>query len=388
MHRGHGTPRDKLTRRDFLRGASALGGAALGMSSVGAEAQGQKMPMRVLGRTKLKVSAISFGTFGVDNPAVLEAALDAGVNLIDTSPTYQRGNAEKALGPVMKRRGKDVHIITKWSVKPETTKAELLASLDGSLQRLQTDHVAVIQAFMVDDPELLDKEELHAAFAEAKAAGKVRFHGVSSHGRTIPQVVEHAAASGTFDVFVPKYNFMEHSPLDSVMKDAAKKGMGFAVMKVHAVSRQREIRDAGKAEAFKHAAVKWALANPAVASVCVTMSRFEDVGTLTGLATQELTDEEQSLLKQYARALSPVYCRYCGTCSEACPEAVAVADIMRYRMYFKYYGLEKDSMRLYASLPAEQRALACIGCSGNCVGACPHGLNTRERLLEAHQLLA
>ncbi len=387
MHRGDGTLPGKLTRRDFFRGASALGGAALGMAGVGAEAQGQKMPLRVLGRTKLKVSAISFGTHGVDNPAVLEAALDAGVNLVDTGPSYQQGNAERSLGQVMKKRRKDAYLITKWGLKATTTKAELLTSLDGSLQRLQTDHVDVIQAFMVDDPKLLDRQELHAAFAEAKAAGKVRFLGASSHGRSIPQVVQHAAASGKLDVFMPKYNFMEHSPLDPAMADAAKKGMGFAVMKVHAVSRQREIRDAGKAEAFKHAAIKWALANPAVASVCVTMSRFEDVPSMTALATQELSDDERGMLEQYARALSPKYCRYCGQCGAACPEQVAIADIMRYRMYFKYYGLEKDSMLLYADLPAERRALPCIDCTGHCVGGCPYGLNTRERLLEAHTLL-
>jgi predicted aldo/keto reductase-like oxidoreductase len=379
--------RGKLTRRDFFRGASALGGAALGVGGSGATAQGRRMPLRELGRTKLMVSAISFGTHGVENPGVLEAALDAGVNLVDTGPSYRRGEAEKSLGNVMKTRRDDAYIITKWAMKADTTKDELLASLDASLQRLQTDHVDIIQAFMVDDPKLLDKRTLHAAFAEAQKAGKVRFQGFSSHGRTIPDVVERGAASGKFDVCMPKYNFMESSPLEPVMADAASNGMGFAVMKVYAVARQPEIRDPAEAQALKNAAVKWALSNPSVASVCMSMPHFEDVQAMTALAGQQLEDHERSLLEEYAQALSPRYCRSCGTCSEACPERVAIADIMRYRMYFKYYGLEKDSMQLYADLPADQQARACAGCRGHCVGRCPYGLNTHERLLEAHALL-
>ena len=67
---------------------------------------------------------------------------------------------------------------------------------------------------------------------------------------------------------------------------------------------------------------------------------------------------------------------------------VAVADIMRYAMYFKYYGREKDSMKLYAALPSDRRATSCTACDGLCQEACPYGRAVREELLEAHAILS
>jgi hypothetical protein len=60
---------------------------------------------------------------------------------------------------------------------------------------------------------------------------------------------------------------------------------------------------------------------------------------------------------------------------------------MRYAMYFKYYGREKDSMKLYASLPNGRDAASCFSCQGDCNGACPFGRQVREGLLEAHEML-
>jgi len=53
-------------------------------------------------------------------------------------------------------------------------------------------------------------------------------------------------------------------------------------------------------------------------------------------------------------------------------------------MYFKYYGREKEAMRLYAALPVGRGARACGGCRGDCEGACPFGRRMREELIEAH----
>jgi ferredoxin len=47
-----------------------------------------------------------------------------------------------------------------------------------------------------------------------------------------------------------------------------------------------------------------------------------------------------------------------------------------------------EARRLYAGLPREVSAAACVGCAGDCLGACPNGLNTQERLVQAHRLLA
>ncbi|MFC1662264.1 hypothetical protein ACFL3S_12575, partial [Gemmatimonadota bacterium] len=67
---------------------------------------------------------------------------------------------------------------------------------------------------------------------------------------------------------------------------------------------------------------------------------------------------------------------------------VAIADVMRYAMYFKYYGREKDSMELYNRLPQRCSASTCGQCPGHCDTRCPFGRRVQAELVEAHQLLS
>ena len=78
------------------------------------------------------------------------------------------------------------------------------------------------------------------------------------------------------------------------------------------------------------------------------------------------------------------YCRFCGSCEASCPHGVAVADVMRFAMYFTYYGREKEAMRLYDALPTRSTAAVCQGCAGPCAAGCPFGRRVKEELLEAH----
>ena len=94
------------------------------------------------------------------------------------------------------------------------------------------------------------------------------------------------------------------------------------------------------------------------------------------------------MLRTYAGQMYDKYCRFCSTCEASCPHEVAVADVMRYAMYFKYYGREKDSMELYGKLPGGCSAAACDGCSAPCDPACPFGRQVKDELVEAHQLLS
>ena len=90
------------------------------------------------------------------------------------------------------------------------------------------------------------------------------------------------------------------------------------------------------------------------------------------------------MLERYAKAVDREYCRFCGSCEGSCPHGVAVADVMRYSMYFRSYKREKDSMELYGALPASTRASACQSCDGACRRACPFGREVRGGLLQAH----
>lgn len=389
---GAGMGRREFVRRSTLGAVGAgLVGGGIGRTLIGgADAQEKapaKMARRKLGRTELEVSEISFGSYGFSNSDLLSAAMDAGMNLIDTSPNYQDGAAERAIGNVMAARRDEMVLMTKWVVTPATTKQQLLSSLAASLERLQTEKVDIIHVGLVNDVEQLRNPAIYEAFDEAKAAGKVSFLGVSSHAGARAQIGEHALSDGRFDMLCLKHNFGEADTTSGVVQQAKEKGLGVVVFKVKAGAKPEDVQEFAPGKSFDLAAAKWALQSDAVHSVNVGISDYETIKLYASMAGLELDEEELRGLEAFRRRFAATYCRYCGTCEGGCPKSVAIADIMRYRMYAESYSMPGEARHLYANLPRPASAAACVGCSGQCLGACPNGLNTRERLVEAHRLL-
>ncbi len=152
------------------------------------------MEFRTLGRSGLKISAVTYGnwlTHGsqVENEVAtrcVHAALDAGITTFDTADTYANTAAETVLGEALKgQRRESLEIMTKvyFPTGPAgpndggLSRKHVSESIDASLRRLQTDHVDVYQAHRFDD--LTPLEETMAAFAQAVRAGKVLYVGVS-----------------------------------------------------------------------------------------------------------------------------------------------------------------------------------------------------------------
>jgi aryl-alcohol dehydrogenase-like predicted oxidoreductase len=152
------------------------------------------MEFRYLGNSGLKVSEIIYGnwlTHGsqVENDAAtacVRAALDAGITTFDTADVYANGKAESVLGEALKgERRASLEILTKvyWPTGPGgpndtgLSRKHIMESIDGSLQRLQTDYVDLYQAHRYDHETPL--EETMQAFADVVRAGKAHYIGVS-----------------------------------------------------------------------------------------------------------------------------------------------------------------------------------------------------------------
>ncbi len=151
------------------------------------------MQHRFLGRSGLKVSAVSYGnwiTHGsqVEDDAAtacVHAALDLGVTTFDTADVYAGTKAEVVLGNALKgQRREGLEIATKvfWPTGPGVndrglSRKHILKSIDGSLRRLQTDHVDLYQAHRFDHETPL--EETMVAFADVVRSGKAHYIGVS-----------------------------------------------------------------------------------------------------------------------------------------------------------------------------------------------------------------
>jgi aryl-alcohol dehydrogenase-like predicted oxidoreductase len=152
------------------------------------------MEFRFLGRSGLKISAITYGnwlTHGsqVENDVAtqcVQAALDCGITTFDTADAYANTKAETVLGEALKgERRQSLEIFTKvyWPTGPGgpndsgLSRKHIMESIDGSLSRLQTDYVDLYQAHRYDTETPL--EETMQAFADVVRAGKALYIGVS-----------------------------------------------------------------------------------------------------------------------------------------------------------------------------------------------------------------
>jgi aryl-alcohol dehydrogenase-like predicted oxidoreductase len=151
----------------------------------------------LLGRTGLKVSELCLGTmtFGGhevigalsedEAAALVNRALDAGINLFDTADAYSHGVAEEMLGKALGKRRKEVVIATKARMdtgpgpnQVGLSRAHILEAVDASLRRLGTDYIDLYQTHLND--ALTSPEETLRALDDLVRWGKVRYIGCSN----------------------------------------------------------------------------------------------------------------------------------------------------------------------------------------------------------------
>lgn len=159
------------------------------------------MEYRVLGKSGLKVSAISMGTFsfggvgdfarvanqGVDDARrLVDVCLDGGVNLFDTANMYSLGRSEEILGEALKGRRDRVLISSKARMRigdgpndEGTSRFHLIRECERSLKRLQTDHIDIYHMHEWDGVTPL--EEMLSALESLIQAGKIRYIGCSNY---------------------------------------------------------------------------------------------------------------------------------------------------------------------------------------------------------------
>ncbi len=396
----------KTSRRSFLKsGALAAGVAAApwivrAQMGSGPPSRIQPMKYRTLGRTELKVSEIGFGGYPVKDPTVVEYALEMGINYFDTAPCYPR-ESETALGAGLKGKRDKAVLVTKWCpchIGKPATKANFIAQLDESLQRLQTDHVDVLLNHQMGPSDgeskgtnfsRLDNTELWEAWETVKKAGKARFFGVSGHEENLMGVMNHVVDSGKFDDILCRYSFLNYPTEPDLIKKCAEKKVGFVAMKTLAGAKGANVKDfMNKFVLFKQAALKWVLSNPDVSNLVISISDRKQIDEYAAASGSALTRRDGELLAEYRRRFSNEICRFASDCEPICPHHVRIADILRASMYFHEYREERHGITEYASIPAENRVQQCLTCPAPCEKICPHELPVKKLLLSAHDHLS
>jgi aryl-alcohol dehydrogenase-like predicted oxidoreductase len=276
-----------------------------------------EMPMRTLGRTGVQVSLIGLGGWHLGfkyideelSIRMIRLAIENGINFMDNCWDYHDGASEKRMGKALKDGYRDrVFLMTKIDGR---TKKDAAKQLDESLERMQTDHIDLVQHHEIlrfEDPHrLFDEQGANAALIEARDAGKISFIGFTGHKD--PHIhlhtLEVAKENGfEFDTVQMPLNVMDahyRSFEKMVLPELVKRNIGVLAMKTLANGMILKSKTVTPIECLQYA---MNLPTSVVITGCESMEDLEQA--LTAARTfRPMSDEEvRSLLGKTATAAS------------------------------------------------------------------------------------
>jgi len=184
------------------------------------------MQYNLLSRSSLRISAIGFGCMSLrndeaENIRIIHRAIELGINYFDTADLYDKGMNETMLGNALKEKREQVIIASKvgnqwradgsgWDWNP--SKEYILASVEKSLQRLQTDHIDLYQLHggTINDPI----DDTIEAFEILLKQGKIRYYGISS---IRPNVIREYIKRSSIVSVMMQYSLPDRRPEENVL---------------------------------------------------------------------------------------------------------------------------------------------------------------------------
>jgi aryl-alcohol dehydrogenase-like predicted oxidoreductase len=191
------------------------------------------MEKRRLGKTDMAVSVLGFGgsEIGYENASLetvtelLNSALDAGLNVIDTAECYH--NSEELIGQAVSKRRSEFYLFTKcghphgFGEHANWSKDSILESIQRSLKRLKTDKIDIVQLHSCSETELRKGEAIDA-LRTARDRGYTRYIGYSGDSHAARFAVE----TGAFDTFQTSINIADQESIDLTLPLAREKQIG------------------------------------------------------------------------------------------------------------------------------------------------------------------
>jgi hypothetical protein len=375
---------EKIGRRRFLKRISS---ALLGIATVPIWKASPAMEKiekttaleyRSLGKTGLRVTAVSMGVMNCSDPAVLLQAFDLGINFYDTADCYMHGHNEEMVGKAFEGKRQKVLIQTKVHVHDEK---KMRASVERSLRRLRTDYIDVLVWHGHSSPAEVSDPKLFEFMSKMKKEGKVRFAGFSAHTRMAPLLRE-AAKSNLHDVALVSYNFTHSKDLKEAVALAAQSGIGIVAMKTQAGGYKKE-KMGGLSP--HQAALKYILRDQNVSAAVPGVTTIEQIEECAAAMGASLSKNNLNELKQYQSFLQGRICTMCGDCVGECPYGVSHSDLLRTVMYHE--GYEDDSLaRESLQRITREDVQRCLECS-SCFVVCKRGLDMKAQIRLAKQIV-
>lgn len=190
------------------------------------------MEKRRLGKTDMHVSVLGFGgaEIGYANASarlvarLLNSALDAGLNVIDTAECY--GASEELIGKTVAHRREEYYLLTKCGHADGFQLSDwdprlLEKTIDRGLKRLRTDHLDAVQLHSCSE-RTLRQGEVIAVLQRARAAGKTRYIGYSGDSHAALYAVQ----CGAFDLLQISVNIADQEAIDLVIPSARERKLG------------------------------------------------------------------------------------------------------------------------------------------------------------------
>ena len=394
------------SRRDFFKITGAAGiGSILGSTENSALAKGASesdtpglpgVPTRPFGKTGVNVSILSLGgTYNLKSrQLLLRQALKMGVTYWDTANSYSGGNSERGIGKYFTRYPQDrkkVFLVTKSGASAPD---DMTQHLYRSLERMKTTYVDLFFMHKVSDVKnKVDRRNIQAWAERAKAEGKIRFFGFSTH-KNMEQCLMDGARLGWIDGIMTSYNYrlMHAAAMKKAVAACIQAGIGLTAMKTQATFLSKFYSDVGKADETaskltdqfiakgytpEQAKLKIVWENPDIASICSAMPNltYLQANVAAALNEAKLSYDDHRLLNQYAGETAGGYCAGCSRlCESAIAENIPVSDVMRYLMYYHNYGNRWQATEKFHKLPGISRGRLATTDYSKAESVCPQNI--------------
>ena len=207
------------------------------------------MEKRKFGKTEMEFSVLGFGGAEIgfnkqqtqmDVDALLNSALDSGLNVVDTAAAYH--TSEQMIGAAISKRRQDFYLLTKCGAldgftREDWSKKGILETIETSLRNLKTDYLDIAQLHSCS-AEILRQGDCIEGLQRAQEKGYTRFIGYSGDNNDAKTAIE----MDVFDSLQTSVSIADQSPIDTNIKLAKEKGLGIIAKRpiANAVWRHKE----------------------------------------------------------------------------------------------------------------------------------------------------